>query len=153
SVTLGAVVGLVLAWRKARPLEGWGWLLITVSVNLGLVVGLYAFDGPLPAPPTQEFYSSFLRRLARLDHAYSIVLGMMAILLARVPVARPVANLFLAGCCVTLAAVGLLGLWPDATWTLAVGPVLVVTSLLAAGLSRNPVLAGGETGEIEPELV
>jgi hypothetical protein len=138
ATTLGAVVGLVLAWRTARPLECWGWALIVVSVNAGLLVGLYAFDGPLPAPPTQEMYTLFPRRLVRLAHAYSIVLGMSAILLARLPAGRLATSLFVGGSCVTLAALGLLGWWPEATAVLAAGPLLIVAGLLASWWKRDP---------------
>jgi hypothetical protein len=133
SVTLGAVVGVLLAWRSACRLEWWGWLLIAVSVNAGLLIGLYAFDGPLPAPPTQELYTLFPRRVVRLAHGYSIVLGMLAILLARLPAGRLATILFLSGSCVTLTAFGMLALWPAATWLLPLGPLLLSGSLLAAG--------------------
>src|SRR5262249_11937703 len=132
AATFGIIVGLVLARRSARPLEQWGWLLVAVSVNLGLLVGLYAFDGPLPAPPTQQDYHALTRRLLRLGHAYAIVLGLLAIAVAETTSWRLPAALLVAGTCVTLLAIGVVAVWPDATAILAAGPALVALALVAA---------------------
>jgi hypothetical protein len=132
AAALGVLVALELACGQGAPLERWGWLLISISLNAGLVVGLYAFDGPLPAPPTQEVYNGFARRLARLAHAYCIVLGLLAILTARMRAAPSACRLLVVASCLTLAAVGLLALWPQAPWLLGGGPALVVVALAAA---------------------
>jgi len=136
STMAGVVCALLLARRTARPLECWGWLLIAVSISFGLLTGMYAFDGPLPAPPTQKEYNDFCRRLTRLGHAYAIVLGMLAILTARTSPGRWPAALLITGTCVTLLAIAAQALWP-ATWPLRVGPVLVVLALLGAGLRKT----------------
>jgi hypothetical protein len=83
AIFAGTASGLWLARRHARPLERWGWLLITVSMLGGLLMGLYAFDGPLPPPDFIGGYSNPVRRLIRLAHAFPIVLGVMGIVLSR----------------------------------------------------------------------
>jgi hypothetical protein len=131
AMTGGVVLALVRARPAAPPLEQWGWLLIAASMNVGLLVGLYAFDGPLPAPELVASYNEWVRRLTRLGHAYAIVLGLLAILLARQPAGRPAARLLVAGTCVTMLAIGLLAFLPQATALLAPGPALVAAALVA----------------------
>src|SRR5262249_39578376 len=70
AMTGGVLVGLGLARQEASGLEQWGWLLIAISMTIGLFVGLYAFDGPFPTPEFVGGYSAFTRRLMRLGHAY-----------------------------------------------------------------------------------
>jgi hypothetical protein len=77
-------------------------------------------------------YNGFARRLARLAHAYCIVLGLLAILAARMRAGPAAGRLLVAGSCLTLAAVALLALWPQASWLLAGGPALVVVALTMA---------------------
>src|SRR5436190_7015224 len=50
AMTGGVLVALLRARRIASQLEQWGWLLIAASMSVGLLIGFYAFDGPLPAP-------------------------------------------------------------------------------------------------------
>jgi hypothetical protein len=89
---LGTLVGVWLAHRAARPLELWGWLIVALSMAIGLLMGIYAFDGPLPSPEFMGEYNDYPRRLWRLAHAYCIVLGLLSIFLAReLDRARPVA--------------------------------------------------------------
>jgi hypothetical protein len=85
AVFAGAAAGAWLAQRFAGRLEFWGWLLIAASTGVGLVMGLYAFDGPVPAPEFLRNYNDFARRLTRLAHAYCVVLGLVNILVARLP--------------------------------------------------------------------
>jgi len=144
AMTSGVLLALVRARRTAAPLEQWGWLLIAASMNVGLLIGLYAFDGPLPAPEFVGSYNEFVRRLSRLGHAYCIVLGLLAILLARQSAGRLVAFLLLAGSGVTVLGIVLLAFCPEATAILAPGPALVVLALVAgvhwgAGPRRSEV--------------
>ena len=101
-------------------------------MSLGLLLGLYAFDGPFPAPPYQGQYNGFFRRLTRLGHAYCIVLGLLAILVAQVSASRLAAGLLVAGSCLTLLDIGLVAGWPEATPVLGAGPLLIALALLAA---------------------
>jgi hypothetical protein len=80
---LGTLAGAGLACGQGRWVELAGWVLIAASMIVGLGMGLYAFDGPFPDPPFLGAYSDFPRRLARLAHAYAIVLGLLAIFLGR----------------------------------------------------------------------
>lgn len=130
AMTSGVLIALVWARRRAAPLEQWGWLLIASSMNVGLLIGMYAFDGPLSAPEFIGGYNEFVRRLSRLGHAYCIVLGLLAILLARQSAGRLATVLLLAGTVVTEVGIVLLPFWPDATAILAPGPALVALSLL-----------------------
>jgi hypothetical protein len=140
--TFGVLVALWLARRQARPLEQWGWLLIAVSLNVGLLIGLYAFDGPLPAPPTQEMYNGFDRRLVRLAHAYCIMLGLLCVLAARAGTSPLGARQLITASCVALVGIALEAIWPAAPWLLAGGPVAVVLAVaLAWASARRDVAA------------
>src|SRR5260370_2658918 len=79
----GTLAAAWLARRWARPLELWGWLLIALSMAVGLLMGMYAFDGPMPDPAFLGAYNDFPRRLCRLGHAYCIVFGLLCLFLAR----------------------------------------------------------------------
>jgi hypothetical protein len=132
----GTVVAAWLARRLARPLEFWGWLLIAASMGAGLFMGLYAFDGPAPAPALLGAYNDFVRRLSRLAHAYCIVLGLLSIFIAREPDGGHAASwprrlslpLLVVGSVATLLAIVLLAggeLPPD---VLSGGPALVAAA-------------------------
>lgn len=131
------VLLLMRASRTVPPLEKWGWLLIGVSMSIGLLVGMYAFDGPLPVPAFVGGYNELTRRLMRLGHAYAIVLGLLAILLSRQSAGRSATILLLAGTGVTLLDITLLMFWPGVPGILAPGPALVALSL-AAGFRWQP---------------
>ncbi len=79
----GTLCGAWLARRQGRPLERWGWLVITLSMAAGLLMGVYAFDGPLPPPAFIGTYNNLVRRAIRLAHAYAIVVGFISILISR----------------------------------------------------------------------
>ncbi|HWG42061.1 MAG TPA: hypothetical protein VN688_04690 [Gemmataceae bacterium] len=134
----GTCAGAVLANRHARALEFWGWLLIAASMGIGLFMGLYAFDGPLPAPDFLHGYNDFARRLLRLGHAYCIVLGLLSIFIAREPDTSRFAfrtrwmgiPLFVAGSIITIIAIFFVALSVLPTSALAVGPALVAVALI-----------------------
>ncbi len=138
ATTAGVACALLLARRTARILECWGWLLVLGSISAGLLIGMYAFDGPLPAPPTQKDYHDFYRRLTRLGHAYTIVLGLLAILIARTSTGRWPAILLIAGSCVTLLSLAAQVVRP-VPWLLSVGPALVALSLIVPGVKKTPL--------------
>lgn len=79
----GTLCGASLARRYGRPLEHCGWLLIAFSMAAGLIMGLYAFDGPLPPPAFIGAYNDIVRRVIRQAHAYAIVVGFISILISR----------------------------------------------------------------------
>jgi hypothetical protein len=134
----GACIGVVLAHRHARSLEVWGWLLIAASMAVGLCMGLYAFDGPLPAPDFLRGYNDFARRLSRLGHAYCIVLGLLSIFIARESDTSQAAlrtrrlgiPLLVAGSILTIIAIFLVAVSVLPPPALAAGPALVAVALI-----------------------
>lgn len=112
AVLFGVLIALFTLPRAANRLEWWGWLLIAVSISVGMLMGLYAFEGPLPTPEFLGDYNQWERRLSRLAHSYSILLGMISLFLAfhfhqdheRGVAANLGPNLFIAGSVLTIAA-------------------------------------------------
>lgn len=147
AVFSGTLVGAWLARRHGNRLELTGWLVIAASMGVGLLIGMYAFDGPLPSP--MGGYNAFPRRLSRLDHAYSIVLGMTCLFAGRwQAVHRPTPGferlaspLLVGGTVVTISGVLLVGVAPLSPAALGVGPTLIVAALIALFLCRGEVTA------------
>jgi hypothetical protein len=144
AMTAGVFIGLLGARRTASLLEQWGWLMLVVSMSIGLLIGLFAFDGPLPTPEFIGSYNEFTRRLLRLGHAYAIVLGLLAIVLARRDGGAWTARLFVAGNCVTLLAILVLAFTEWSTIVLAAGPALIVAAMLLGimATSKKPAVTG-----------
>ena len=93
-----------------------GWTSLAVGVAVGLVMGLWSFDGPLPPPAWIGEYADTSRRLVRLGHIAFIGLGLIDILLERelsrsalAPATRGVAS-----------------------WAMVIGNVLLPIALIAA---------------------
>ncbi|HET6384001.1 MAG TPA: hypothetical protein VFJ58_11475, partial [Armatimonadota bacterium] len=84
---IAAFVGVILAagrsFKHAQRLEQWGWILVGLSMAVGLMMGGYAFNGPLTAPPGLGSYADPARRLMRLAHTDAILLGITAIFVSR----------------------------------------------------------------------
>ena len=59
-----------------------GWFSLAAGIATGLVMGLWSFDGPMPAPAWLGDYGDTSRRLARLGHIAFVGLGLINILLA-----------------------------------------------------------------------
>jgi hypothetical protein len=124
--------------RHASRLEFWGWLLVALSMFAGLLMGLYAFDGPLPAPHFLGAYNDFPRRLARLGHAYCILLGLLCLFVARErEVKRPRSRsdragvpLLVAGTVTTLAAIAFVAVSALPPRVLSAGPLMVAAGTL-----------------------
>ena len=75
ALVLGSAIALGLASRARDRLAAAGWSLILASMLVGVFVGVYAFEGPLPAPAGMTSYSEPARLLVRLGHAYAVLLG------------------------------------------------------------------------------
>ena len=60
-----------------------GWASLAVGIAVGLVIGLWSFDGPMATPAWIGEYADTSRRLIRLGHIAFIGLGMLNILLAQ----------------------------------------------------------------------
>jgi hypothetical protein len=148
AMTGAVLLALRQARRTAPLLEQRGWLLVLLSMSVGLLIGLYAFDGPLPTPEFVGRYNDFVRRLVRLGHAYAILFGLLAILLARQGAGRLAAGLFLTGNGVSLLAIVLLALRELPTAILAPGPALIALALLLG--VRWGVPSGKNARDISP---
>lgn len=83
ATVLGALAGFWLALRRGDTREQYGWGVIAVSVVVGLLMGGFAFDGPLPPPRALGSYVSPARRLTREAHAYTIALALAALAASR----------------------------------------------------------------------
>ncbi|MEX1258702.1 MAG: hypothetical protein WEG36_13895 [Gemmatimonadota bacterium] len=53
-----------------------GWSLFLAGIAGGMVLGLWAFDGPAPAPARFAEYDGLPRRLLRLGHIAAMALGL-----------------------------------------------------------------------------
>jgi hypothetical protein len=60
-----------------------GWTSFVLGAGSGLAIGLWSFDGPLPAPPWIGEYGDLPRRLVRLGHIAFFGLGFLNLHLAR----------------------------------------------------------------------
>ena len=73
AVLIGVGFTAYWAFKKRLMFEFSGWLILAISMNMGLLMGAYAFDGPFSPP---EFVGDFLdagRRLLRSMHVELIV--------------------------------------------------------------------------------
>lgn len=88
---IGVACAVILARREGRRLEAISFIAIAASMVVGLGMGGYAFDGPLPEPAFLGAYHDEGRVIARSIHVLTIVLGLLGIVAARVwrPVERP----------------------------------------------------------------
>lgn len=62
---------------------GIGWASLAVGALMGMVLGLWSFDGPLAVPEWIGAYDTTPRRLLRLGHIAFFGLGILNILLAQ----------------------------------------------------------------------
>ncbi len=60
-----------------------GFTSLALGALSGLILGLWSFDGPVPAPAVLDDYASTSRRLIRLGHIAFFGLGILNILIAR----------------------------------------------------------------------
>jgi hypothetical protein len=97
-----------------------GWTSLMVGVAVGLVMGLWSFDGPLQPPAWIGEYADTSRRLVRLGHIAFIGLGLINILMERE----------LAQSALRPAARAL------ASWSMTIGNVLLPITLFAAAAFR-----------------
>ncbi len=63
--------------RLRRLRSGAGWALAAGSMAVGLALGGWSFDGPLPAPPGFESYTASARQAVRLGHADAVLFGLL----------------------------------------------------------------------------
>jgi hypothetical protein len=145
AVLFGTGVAVWLAFRGPALPARCGWTLLLASMVLGQLMGGYAFDGPLPAPPAFTGYLDFARSLARIGHAYAIQLGLLALFADEVapgPARQFGYHLLAVGSAFTLAAMTLVasGLLPG-VW-LAPGPALVALAVVVLACEKSPGIDG-----------
>lgn len=79
------VAGCVMAGIRARKRSDvvalLGWSAVAGSMIVGLLMGLYAFEGPLPAPSVAGDYGTLVRTAMRDGHIVVLVLGVVALAL------------------------------------------------------------------------
>lgn len=122
-----------------------GWTGVVVGLLIGLVVGLWAFDGPAPAPEHLADYGSTQRRLLRLSHIAWIALGLINVLLGTTALAEPARVPQWTRTCMNVGAVFLpltllVAVWlPPAKYLMALPAccVLAATAAMAASAWRR----------------
>lgn len=77
-VLAGTLTGAWLSWRLRNRREFLGWSLVAASMLVGMGIGGYAFDGPLPSPVGS--YGDLVRTAMREVHSGTIVLGVVLLL-------------------------------------------------------------------------
>ncbi|QEG02717.1 hypothetical protein Mal15_68380 [Stieleria maiorica] len=145
AVVVGVYLGCVFAFKQGGLLERWGWLLIAASTSVGMLIGLYAFDGPFPTPEFMGGYNNLPRRLTRMTHSYSIVLGMISIFLARElgngqnvnGITKIGARIFTVGSVVMLAVLLLQTVIAMPSMALRAGPTLVLAGITTCLTNRT----------------
>lgn len=141
AVLFGAGVAVWLAFRGQSLMARWGWSLLLVSMLVGQLMGGYAFDGPLPAPPAFTGYLDFVRTLARIGHAYAILLGLLALFAAELepsPHRRVGLTLLALGSALTLTAMVLVATGLLAGGWLAPGPAIVALAAVILATGKVP---------------
>lgn len=63
---------------RNRPV---GWASVAVGIAMGMVMGLWSFDGPFAPPAWVGEYGDTSRRLLRLSHIAFIALGVIDVML------------------------------------------------------------------------
>jgi len=117
-----------------------GWASSGIGIAIGLVMGLWSFDGPMPPPSWIGDYTDTSRRLIRLGHIAFIALGMIDILLEdelrRTSLSaggRTLASrLMIAGNIFLPAALIVAGLWRPAKYVMPVPAMCVFVAMLLA---------------------
>jgi hypothetical protein len=66
--------------NQGRRNRLFGWSLFLVGILGGWYLGLWVFNGPLPAPPGLADYGSLPRRLIRFAHIACMALGLTNVL-------------------------------------------------------------------------
>ena len=79
---LGCAAAAIAARRHEDRLAYFGWLTICVSMGAGLLMGAYAFGGPMPAPAAIGDYATLTRTLMRDAHVVALGAGLVAVVIA-----------------------------------------------------------------------
>ena len=113
------------------------WTGMAIGAALGMLLGLWSFDGPFPVPGFLGEYDETARRLMRLGHIAFFGLGFINLLLARELDALPERTRRLAG---TAMNVGNLGLPLTLVVASIVAPVKYLMAIPASAVLLALVL-------------
>jgi len=83
--TVAACVAVAI--RARRGADGFaftGWLLICISMGIGLLMGIYSFGGPVPPPAFIGEYDAWLRTILRDSHVLIMSVGFIVVAFAAV---------------------------------------------------------------------
>ena len=142
-----------------------GWSSCTFGIAIGLVLGLWSFDGPVQAPALLADYGATPRRLVRLAHIAWIALGMLNVLFAleaphlrlRPAGLRAASRALAFGNLALPVVLTLAALWPPAKYLL--GPpalcVLLGLGLVAFGTlkpAHTTAQAPGAAHGLDPQV-
>jgi len=124
-----------------------GWTLFLIGILYGMVIGLFAFNGPLHVSPAFADYTALPRRFVRFAHIACMALGMVNVQygheIDRLALAprriRIGANSMIAAGVVMPAVLTLAAFQPAFKWLLPVPSVaaLIAINVVVAGLWRN----------------
>jgi hypothetical protein len=127
-----------------------GWSSVAVGIALGLVMGLWSFDGPLAPPAWIGGYGDTSRRLLRLGHIAFIALGLIGVLveteLAQSALTRRArlraSHLMIAGNVLLPTALCLAALWRPFKYLMPLPALCVLAALVmvAWGAVKNSEL-------------
>ena len=82
TVAAACVAATIRARFRNDRLAFGGWLLICTGIAIGLLMGVYSFGGPIPAPDLIANYNALPRTLLRDGHTMLLIAGVVAIALA-----------------------------------------------------------------------
>lgn len=71
-----AVAAALPALTAKMVAFAWGWMALGIFV--GLIIGMWSFDGPVPTPASVGDYNTTGRRLIRLGHVAFIMLPLIS---------------------------------------------------------------------------
>lgn len=149
AVCLGTWVGCHIVFRHGSLLERFGWIVIALSLLMGMLMGMYAFDGPLPVPSGIDNYQDLTRRLMRMGHATAIMYGMLALFFAERRLLRTTWSrinqcgmwIFCGGVVAAISLMTAFAIFEIAVWCLAIGPAMICVGMILielGGPSRIP---------------
>ena len=145
AVCVGSLVACVVSWKHGAWLEKFAWIVITLSLFGGMITGMYAFDGPFPAPESVAHYQVTARRLMRVGHAFAIVFGMLSLFIAQRlrapqwggPMNQIGVVFYLSGMALSLAMMAAFVFAGVPHWSLGIGPATMLIGLVCCA-SRSP---------------
>ena len=128
-----------------------GWATVAVGIAIGMVMGLWSFDGPFAPPAWVGEYGDTSRRLLRLGHIAFIALGLINVMveteLARSALAPPTrrlaARLMTAGNILLPVTLCAAAAWRPLKYLMSPPAMCVFIALVLVAWGARRPLAGG----------